>query len=146
MLFFFAIMIAALTAGSAAAQTQPTRPSAYPSYPSLRSAYQTPALSPCYSSFDPASPCYSGNSYPSFSAVAPTEIPPETKHEETKHEVGVNNLNEEQVKSRIEAKHYSNVVQLQKDSRGIWRGKATTKEGKSVTVILDLQGNVYSQK
>ena len=141
MLFFFAIVIAVLTAGSAAAQTQPTRPSAYPTYPSFRSAYQTPALSPCNSSFNPASPCYSGNSYPSFSAIAPTETPPETKHE-----VGVNNLNEDQVKSRIEAKHYSNVVQLQKDSRGIWRGKATTKEGKSVTVILDLQGNVYSQK
>jgi len=46
---------------------------------------------------------------------------------------------------RIESKGYLNVSGLQKDDRGIWRGKATMKEGRSVSVILDLDGNIYSE-
>jgi hypothetical protein len=33
---------------------------------------------------------------------------------------------------------------LEKDGRGIWRGKATIKDGRPVNVTLDLEGNIYS--
>jgi hypothetical protein len=49
----------------------------------------------------------------------------------------------DQAKSRIEANGYSNVSGLQKDAKGIWRGKAV-KDGKPVNVILDLQGSVVA--
>ena len=84
------VTIAATSIGATAfAQTQPTRPSAYPTMPTFPSAFATAPLSPCYPShrpdvfisprrggfFDPANPCYSGTIYPSFSAVAPFEFP-----------------------------------------------------------------------
>jgi hypothetical protein len=56
---------------------------------------------------------------------------------------GANSFTEGQAKSRIEAKGYSNVSGLQKDTNGIWRGKAM-KDGKSVDLSLDFQGNVVS--
>jgi hypothetical protein len=46
---------------------------------------------------------------------------------------------------KIEAKGYANVSGLQKDDRGIWRGNATMKDGRSVVVIFDLEGNIYSE-
>jgi hypothetical protein len=52
---------------------------------------------------------------------------------------------EAQAKSRIEAKGYLNVSGLQKNDRGIWRGHAILKDGRPVTVIIDLEGNIYSE-
>jgi hypothetical protein len=54
---------------------------------------------------------------------------------------GANSFTEGQTKSRIEAKGFSNLSELQKDADGVWRGKAL-KDGKSVNVSLDFQGNV----
>jgi hypothetical protein len=78
--------------------------------------------------------------YPSYSAITPIEVPDRTNRPALP---GVNDLNEDQAKSRIEAKGYSNVSGLQKDNHGIWRGKATMKDGRFVTVVLDLEGNIY---
>jgi hypothetical protein len=57
---------------------------------------------------------------------------------------GSNSFTEGQAKSRIESNGYSNVSELRKDDQGVWRGKAM-KDGKSVTVSLDFQGNVAAQ-
>jgi hypothetical protein len=54
---------------------------------------------------------------------------------------GANSFTEGQAKSRIESRGYSNVTDLKKDDSGVWRGKAM-KDGKSVDVSLDFQGNV----
>jgi hypothetical protein len=54
---------------------------------------------------------------------------------------GRNSFTEAEAKSRIEAKGYSNVSQLQLDNQGVWRGMAT-KNGQSGPVTLDYQGNV----
>jgi hypothetical protein len=54
---------------------------------------------------------------------------------------GRNSFTEGQAKSRIESNGFSNVSNLKKDDSGVWRGKAT-KEGKSVDVSLDFQGNI----
>jgi hypothetical protein len=133
----------ALTTMSAFAQTQPTRPSAYPTFPTIQSAFPTDALSPCYpySSFNPTSPCYTGTPYRSYSAIEPLAFP----SQKNKSWSGSTTLDDDQAKSLIEARGYLNVSRLEKDARGIWRGKATMKDGRSVDVILDLEGNIYSE-
>jgi putative membrane protein len=57
---------------------------------------------------------------------------------------GANSFTETQAKTRIEEAGYSQVSALSKDSDGIWRGSAM-KDGKSVGVALDYQGNVVVQ-
>jgi hypothetical protein len=57
---------------------------------------------------------------------------------------GANSFTEGQAKSRIETNGYANVSELQKDDQGVWRGKAT-KDGKTVSVSLDFQGNVTAR-
>ena len=56
---------------------------------------------------------------------------------------GANSFTEGQAKSRIEANGFSNVSGLQKDAKGVWRGKAV-KNGNPVNVSLDFQGNIVS--
>ena len=57
---------------------------------------------------------------------------------------GANSFTEGQAKSRIESQGYSNLSPLAKDDEGVWRGKAM-KDGKSVDVSLDYQGNVFAK-
>jgi len=150
--YLLAAVIAAFIGVPALAQTQPTRPSAYPTIQTMPSAFATSALSPCYPSFrhhrrgyfNRTSPCYSGTVYPVYSAVAPSEIPPGASFRAALSE-GANGLNGAQAKQRIEAKGYSKLSGLHKDSRGIWRGDAILKDGRPVEVVLDLDGNIYSQ-
>ena len=54
---------------------------------------------------------------------------------------GANSFTESQAKARIEANGFSNVSGLKKDDGSIWRGTAM-KDGKSVSVALDYQGNI----
>src|SRR5262245_24854835 len=56
---------------------------------------------------------------------------------------GANSFTEGEAKSRIEARGYANVTELKKDDQGIWRGRAQ-QNGRSVTVALDYQGNVFA--
>jgi hypothetical protein len=54
---------------------------------------------------------------------------------------GRNSFTEGEAKSRIEKMGFSDVSKLQKDDQGVWRGRAI-KDGKTVDVSLDYQGNV----
>jgi len=54
---------------------------------------------------------------------------------------GANSFTAGQAKARIESRGYANVTRLAKDKSGLWRGSAM-KDGKSVNVTLDYQGNV----
>jgi hypothetical protein len=54
---------------------------------------------------------------------------------------GRNSFTEREAKSRIEKMGFSNVSNLKKDDNGVWRGRAT-KDGKTVDVSLDYQGNL----
>src|SRR5438045_2571073 len=54
---------------------------------------------------------------------------------------GRNSFTEGEAKSRIEKMGFSNVSSLKKDDNGVWRGRAM-KDGKTVDVSLDYQGNV----
>jgi hypothetical protein len=54
---------------------------------------------------------------------------------------GRNSFTEGEAKSRIEKMGFSEVSDLQKDDQGVWRGRAK-KDGKTVDVSVDYQGNV----
>ena len=54
---------------------------------------------------------------------------------------GRNSFTEGEAKSRIEKMDFSNVSTLNKDDNGVWRGRAI-KDGKTVDVSVDYQGNV----
>jgi hypothetical protein len=132
------------------AQTQPTRPSTYPTFPTMHLAWATAPLDPCYgqrrgyrsSSFNPTSPCYTGTPYLNYSAIEPNEFSNQTNPVALP---GSASLDAAQAKLRIEAKGYLDVSDLEKDSRGIWQGKATMKDGRPVDVTVDLEGNIYSE-
>lgn len=57
---------------------------------------------------------------------------------------GKNSFTESQAKDRLEKAGYTAVSGLKLDDKGVWRGTAT-KDGKSMSVALDYQGNVVSQ-
>ncbi len=57
---------------------------------------------------------------------------------------GANSFTEEQAKKRIADAGFTGVSALTKDDKGVWRGSAT-KDGKTVQVAVDYQGNVVSQ-
>jgi hypothetical protein len=54
---------------------------------------------------------------------------------------GENSLTEDQARERMEEAGYTDITGLKLDDQGIWRATAM-KDGKSVTVTLDYQGNV----
>ena len=56
---------------------------------------------------------------------------------------GANSFTESQAKARLEANGFTNVSGLKKDEGSIWRGTAM-KDGKSVTIALDYQGNIVA--
>jgi hypothetical protein len=139
---FVAVTAVMALAGAAVAQTQPTRPSAYATAPAMPSAFATSPLNPCYSSFNPASPCYSGTIYPSYSAVPPEALAPRTVRSPR---FGADRIDKEEARSRIKKKSYREIGELRKDKHGVWRGEATFRDGTPVRVILDLDGNIYSE-
>jgi predicted homoserine dehydrogenase-like protein len=57
---------------------------------------------------------------------------------------GRNSFTEGEAKSQIEKAGFANVSGLKKDDDGVWRGKAQ-KDGRSVDVSLDYQGNVVTR-
>jgi hypothetical protein len=138
------VALTAATVVPVFAQTQPTQPSAYPTFPTTTSAFPTAPLNPCYaySSFNPTSPCYTGTPYPSYTAIEPFAFPRTTNRQAVP---GPADLDEDHVRSQIEAKGYKNISGLQKDTHGIWRGRGTTGDGRAVSVVLDLEGNIYSE-
>jgi hypothetical protein len=58
---------------------------------------------------------------------------------------GRNSFTEGQAKSKIEDAGYTNVTELRKDDKGVWRGKAS-KSGSATPVSVDFQGNVNTAK
>jgi len=57
---------------------------------------------------------------------------------------GANSFTEAQAKDRIAEAGYTDVSALKLDEKGVWRGTAM-KDGKSMPVGLDYQGNVVAQ-
>ena len=85
---------------------------------------------------------------PGYAQTTPTTTDPETPAVTTPDTLnptapvaGENSFTEEQAKSRIEDKGYSNVADLKLGEDGIWRVKAD-KGGAAVELAVDYQGNV----
>ena len=57
---------------------------------------------------------------------------------------GANSFTEAQARSRITDEGFTRVGELRKDNDGVWRG-AAMRDGKSVQVSLDYQGNVVGK-
>ncbi|MDK1494853.1 PepSY domain-containing protein [Sinorhizobium sp. 7-81] len=57
---------------------------------------------------------------------------------------GANSFTEAQAKARIEEAGYTEVSSLKLDDKGVWQATAM-KDGKSVSVALDYQGNITAQ-
>jgi hypothetical protein len=57
---------------------------------------------------------------------------------------GANSFTQGEATSRIEARGYGHVQNLQKDGNGVWRGVAM-KHGHRMAVSVDFQGNVNPQ-
>lgn len=56
---------------------------------------------------------------------------------------GANSFTEDQAKERIVEAGYVDITGLKLDDKGVWRG-AAMKDGKSVNVALDYQGNIVA--
>jgi len=150
-----ACAVLCLLSGGAFAQTTRTNPSAASTTPTIPFSSSTSPNAPC-NSFNPTSPCYSGRipRNPCYSATAPdqpcsttttpnsqaspTPLPSASKAPPS---AALRALTQDQAKALIEAKGYSNVSGLKRDSEGGWRGKAE-KDGLVRNVALDREGNV----
>lgn len=64
-----------------------------------------------------------------------------SKDQDTPPLKGANSFTEGEAKSRAEARGFSDIKELKKDSDGIWRGQAT-QAGKQVQIAIDYKGNV----
>ena len=56
---------------------------------------------------------------------------------------GANSFTEAQAKERLTKAGYSDVTGLKLDDKGVWRATAS-KDGKSVQLALDYQGNIVA--
>jgi hypothetical protein len=125
-----------------AASTSSTIPSSSSTSPNSPCNPANPS-SPCYSAKSPRNPCYSATNDPCSTTTTLTPLPSVTPSPKaaTPVQAAVPAITVDQAKSQIEAKGYSSVTGLQRDAKGIWRGKAV-KDGFPVNVTLDLNGNV----
>ena len=80
---------------------------------------------------------------PSTDGDTPAVATPETKNTTAPVE-GANSFTEDQAKERIVQAGYADVTGLKLDDKGLWRGTAM-KDGKSVNVALDYQGNTVAE-
>ncbi len=79
---------------------------------------------------------------PTTDGDTPAVATPDSKNATAPVE-GANSFTEEQAKERITEGGYADVTGLTLDDKGVWQGKAM-KDGKSVTVALDYQGNIVA--
>jgi len=132
---FVIAMAASLFAGQAFAQyTSPANPPADLQAPKADNAPAAPAIAP-HTDAHQGPAAAEGPSNPA--------IRTEEGNNASRPVAGANSFTEGEAKSRIEARGFANVSDLKKDDEGIWRGKAM-REGRSVDVALDFQGNVFA--
>ena len=79
---------------------------------------------------------------PATDGDTPAVATPDSKNATAPVE-GANSFTEDQARERIVEAGYADVTGLTLDDKGVWRGTAT-KDGQSVSVGLDYQGNVVT--
>lgn len=73
----------------------------------------------------------------------PAVVTPDAKNPTAPVE-GANSFTETQAKERMEEAGYTGVTDLKKDDKGVWMASGM-KDGKTVAVALDYQGNVVAK-
>lgn len=93
-----------------------------------------------------------GSAFSAFAQQAPTANPggdtpavatPNTNNPTAPVE-GANSFTEAQARERMEDAGYTQVKDLTKDDKGVWMASGM-KEGKTVAIALDYQGNVVAK-
>ncbi|CUX04867.1 conserved exported hypothetical protein [Agrobacterium fabacearum S56] len=79
---------------------------------------------------------------PATDGSKPAVATPDTKNATSPVE-GANSFTEEQANKRLMDAGYAEVTGLTLDDKGVWQAKAS-KDGKSVNVALDYQGNIVA--
>lgn len=141
------VAIGVAASGMALAQTTNPSPSTAPPattptpvMPAPGATTPTPGAPGTLGSTTPAAP-----SGPSTStapaAVTTTDAPTRTTEAPVP---GANSFTEGQAKARMEERGYTQLTEIRKDDQGIWRAKGM-KDGQSVGVALDYQGNIVTQ-
>jgi len=90
-----------------------------------------------------AAPTTSQTAAPATSQDKPAIATPDSKNVDAPVP-GSNSFTEAQAQERIEAEGFTAVTGLKLDDQGIWRATAT-KDGKTVEVAFDYQGNVVAK-
>jgi hypothetical protein len=131
----------AQTAPGDTTSPSPASPSVAP--PSVAAPPPAPATAPPRPITGPAAmaPANSGAARSTPPAVSTSNAGSQTAAAPV---AGANSFTEAEARSRLEAHGYTNVSGLQKDAQSIWRGTAM-KNGQSVGVALDYQGNIVTQ-
>ncbi|MGE8106133.1 PepSY domain-containing protein [Allorhizobium sp. NPDC080224] len=80
---------------------------------------------------------------PATDGDTPAVATPETQNPAAPVE-GANSFTEEQARERIEAAGFTGIADLKLDDQGVWQATAM-KDGMSVPVAMDYQGNVVSK-
>lgn len=80
---------------------------------------------------------------PTANGNTPAVATPDTKNSTAPVE-GKNSFTEAQAKSRIEGSGVNALTGLKLDEKGVWQAMGT-KDGKSVAVSLDYQGNIVTK-
>jgi hypothetical protein len=123
-LLFVAVFLGGAMVDSAVGQTMRTEPSADATDRTYSAASETEPLNP----------------YPSYRSTAPAVPLPHT----TNPYSPIHILTADQARSQIEAKGFSGISRLQKDTNGFWRGKAM-KNGKPVDVSINSWGDLVAK-
>lgn len=79
---------------------------------------------------------------PATDGDTPAVATPDSKNATAPVE-GANSFTEDQARERIVEAGYADVAGLKLDDKGVWRGTAM-KDGKTVNVALDYQGNIVA--
>jgi putative membrane protein len=137
-----AVVLGLLGASTAFAQTGPaTQPGVATTTPSATAT--TPPVSLKTPPASTAAPTQSATA-PSVSTAPPAVSTSNADSKTAAAPVsGANSFTEAEARTRLQAHGYSNVTGLTKDDQSIWRGKAM-KDGKSVDIALDYQGNIVA--
>ena len=143
------ILAGALASGVALAQTSvpgsSTAPTGAATSPTMSAPTagmgmnNTGTTTPALGANSQATPPRNDGSAPA--AVSTTSAPSRTQAAPV---AGANSFTESQARARIQEKGFQDVKDLKKDDKGVWRGMAM-KDGKSVAVALDYQGNIVGQ-
>lgn len=80
---------------------------------------------------------------PATDGDTPAVATPETPNAAAPVE-GANSFTEAQARERIEAAGFTGIADLKLDDQGVWQATAM-KDGKSMPVAMDYQGNVVSK-